>query len=118
MAGVYSQQGCELILAVELLTRETVEKALDRLDMTPETRKDIAAGAAKYIADELATTWGGQQVYIPMDLARRNAAIFKAFNGDNHHELARKFRTSTNHIYNIIKAERDRRRHRQLKLLP
>ena len=116
MAGIYSQQGCELISSIELMTVQTVEQALSRLNVSPEARKEIAGKAGKSIANELAITWGGQQVYIPMDLARRNATIYEAFTGDNVHDLARRFHTSTNNIYGIIKSERDRRRHSQLRL--
>ena len=114
--GIYSQQGCELIASIEVMTTEIVTDVLSRASIPTAARENMAKTAAKRLADELATFWGGQQVYIPMDLVRRNKAIYDAFTGDNQHELARKFRMSTNHIYQIIKCERDRRRHQQAKL--
>ncbi len=72
------------------------------------------------VADMLADEWGGQSIYMPKDVARRclkrNIRLFDEFNGSNVAELARKYGLSEQRVYAVIKAERARRRSRQLTL--
>jgi len=85
----------------------------DKVGISKDDAKAVAQEAAAHIADN----WGGQSVYIPMDLvarmSSRNAEIFKAFTGDNISELVREFGLSRQAIYRIVKAERQRRSPRQ-----
>lgn len=64
------------------------------------------------VASGIARDWGGQNVYIPMDLAaqraQRNAQILERYTGDNVSQLVVEFRLSEQAIYRIIAAERDR----------
>lgn len=64
-------------------------------------------------ADDIAEAWGGQNFYIPMDMigkARsRDAELYDKFTGDNHAELAIKYNLSTQHVYRIVRRERERR---------
>lgn len=64
---------------------------------------------AHRFTDWLTDCWGGQQLYFPMDLARRNARIWEEFTGANHADLAEKFRMSVNTVYAILRDERGRR---------
>jgi Mor family transcriptional regulator len=61
--------------------------------------------------------YGGGQIYVPMDTARRNAEIYKAFTGDNHFELARRYHMSVSSVYKVIRQERARRSVKQLSLM-
>jgi Mor family transcriptional regulator len=54
-------------------------------------------------------SYGGGQIYIPMDRARRNAEIYREFTGDNHFEPARKYRMTLNSVYKILRSEKARR---------
>jgi Mor family transcriptional regulator len=78
---------------------------------------DRAARLGTEAASRLAEDWGGQQVYIPMDLLARNkdrnAAIYREFTGDNVADLASKHGLSIQAIYRIIKAERAARSQKQ-----
>lgn len=69
----------------------------------------MAEDLARKFADWLADAWGGQQLYIPMDLPRRNARIYEAFTGANHAELAERFNMSVNTVYSVLRDERARR---------
>ncbi|NDV21022.1 DNA-binding protein [Pseudodesulfovibrio sp. JC047] len=85
----------------------------DKLGIDPNKAKRAAQDAAAHIADN----WGGQSVYIPMDLVTRmntrNSDIYSEFSGDNISELVRKFGLSRQAIYRIIRVERQRRLPRQ-----
>ncbi|WP_142850949.1 Mor transcription activator family protein [Telmatospirillum sp. J64-1] len=70
---------------------------------------DAAQRLAQRFADWLTDCWGGQQLYFPMDLARRNARIYEEFTGGNHAELAEKYHMSVNTVYAILRDERARR---------
>jgi len=72
------------------------------------------------VADMLAEDWGGLNVYIPKRLERRlalrNARIYRAWTGDNVMELAREYGMSEQHIYAIIREEREKRAMKQMRL--
>lgn len=73
------------------------------------------------VAGSIADDWGGQNVYIPMELSgkvkARNEQIYKEFTGDNASELGLKWRLAVQTIYQIIKLERSRNTPRQASLL-
>lgn len=115
--GKYSSQGDKLLLAVEAYVAEILRDKLPRAGMQAGRMEALAGDIGKQVADTLRDTWGGQHVYISYDRPRRDALIFDEFTGDNHHELAEKYHMSTRNIYAIVKAEKDRRRHKQLTLL-
>lgn len=77
---------------------------------------DAPRRIALAVTDYLVSAWGGAQVYVPKDLARRNARIFDDFTGDNIRDLAVKYKISDPWIYRIIASERERRRMKQLTL--
>ncbi len=82
-----------------------------------EVASRIGREAASFLADD----WGGQNVYIPMDLSARlstrNAEIYKLFTGDNISELATRFGLSVQTVYRIIKVERIKKAPKQASLL-
>ncbi|WP_339859082.1 Mor transcription activator family protein [Pseudohongiella acticola] len=86
-------------------------------DGVPAERADELAGR---IAQEIRSAWGGQQIYIKKtdlaELSARNLDIYNAFNGANHHQLAKKHGLAVPVIYRIIKSvqqqERDKRQHK------
>ncbi|KAB1440358.1 Mor transcription activator family protein [Pseudodesulfovibrio senegalensis] len=83
--------------------------ATGQLGLSPSKSKEFAQDAAAFLADH----WGGQNVYIPKDMAgricSRDARIYSDFNGANADELARKYGLSYQHIHRIIKKEREKR---------
>lgn len=95
----------------DVLTAMQQELHAEGLDVT--SSNDIAWRVTEKVRD----AWGGQLVYIPSgskyDAIRRYEAIWQAFNGHNHAELARKFGVSEQTIYNAIGEMRKRN---QLKL--
>lgn len=87
-----------------------------REGINPELAENIGREAATFLADD----WGGQSIYIPMDLSAklsaRNEEIYKLFTGDNISELAKRFGLSVQTVYRIVKAERFKRAPRQASL--
>lgn len=84
----------------------------------PETR---AHSFAQEAAGQVADDWGGQLVYVPMDLvgrnSMRNARIYAEFSGDNHANLASRYGLSVQAIYRILKVQRELRTPKQASLL-
>lgn len=68
-----------------------------------EKAKQIGIELAQCIAEN----WGGEVIYIPkallIALSERDLAIWQAFNGTNHRELARKYNVSMQWVYQIVK---------------
>ena len=102
-------------VGAELLI-DLADHIFDMLTGTGMQESDARA-IANETAAKIADNWGGQSVYIPMDLvarmSTRNAEILDAFTGNNITELVRKFRLSRQAIYRIVKAERQRRSPKQ-----
>jgi len=63
---------------------------------------DLAWDSAEYMANH----WGGISVYFPkgtrIHQSRRSRKIWQEFNGKNHEDLARKYKLSTQWIYQIV----------------
>lgn len=94
------RQACELIADLSA----NLAEHLIAHGITKETAAEIGSAAA----DDIASHWGGQNVYFPFDLAsRRNAQIYAKFTGDNHDKLALEFNVSIQHIYRVVKIQRD-----------
>lgn len=91
------------------LAENLAHYAKARLNASPVDAKAFGEEAAVFIAD----LWGGQVIYIPKDMAgrirSRDSKIYAEFSGENHAELARKYKLSFQHIHRIIKKERERR---------
>lgn len=56
-------------------------------------------------------SFGGAPLYVPkidrLELCEKYHAIWSAFTGQNHAELARKYRISQTHVYRILKMMRE-----------
>ena len=80
-----------------------------------------AKAFSQEVAGWLADDWGGQNIYVPMDLvgrlSLRNAQIYREFTGDNQPELATKYDLSVQTIYRILKVQTALRAPKQLSLL-
>ncbi|MDL2313352.1 hypothetical protein LJC36_00050 [Desulfovibrio sp. OttesenSCG-928-C14] len=107
-------------LLVELES-EIAAKAMEYLSrykaLSPDQREILSAGLARHAADFLSLSWGGQQVYIPMDSKRRASMMYEEFDGANHAELARKFGVCIQTVYKVIKREHAARSGKQCSLL-
>ncbi len=103
----------ELLAGVEAAAMEAVQAEFKRIGRVPG---DAPRRIAVAVSDYLISAWGGAQVYFPKDIPRRNARIFDEFTGDNIRELAVKYKISDPWIYQILAAERERRRMKQLTL--
>lgn len=99
----FRSKGPELLL--DLIDQLTVA-----LEEMVSLERSKAQHVAKEVAERMTAHWGGQNLYFPMGmvvkLSRRDRQIYDDFNGDNHHELARKYGVSLQWIYKIVKAMR------------
>lgn len=97
------QLGTELL---QDLSAKLAKLAQDRLGISEAKAKAFAEEAAGAVADD----WGGQNIYIPMDLvgrrSQRNIQMYREYRGDNAPELASKYGLSVQCVYRIIKAMR------------
>lgn len=103
------QRGKELLADIETTATDIIRSALVEAESQGLPMVDQAPRIARNLSDHLADAWGGQQLYVPMDISRRNARIFAEFTGDNHADLAAKYHMGIHNIYSIISAERARR---------
>ena len=75
-----------------------------------------------HIMRAIAEHAGGAQVYIPkadsIERCARDEAIWQAFRGDNHRELARRYGVTEIHVYRIIRRMREVERARRQGRLP
>lgn len=73
---------------------------------TPQAEVD-----AEIAVRAICSTFRGSQLYIPFNAATEraflHARIFAEFDGHNQHELCRKYEMSVQHIYRIIKKQRE-----------
>ena len=71
--------------------------------LSDESAKRLAVSISKAFAED----FGGEVIYIPkgilLPLSGRDLAIYNEFTGDNHNELARKYKVSVAWVYKIIK---------------
>ena len=71
---------------------------------------DTAERLALTLANDIGQTWEGCQIYIPkqdgLARARRDAAIWQAFNGRNITELAHHHRLTVTQVYDILARRR------------
>jgi Mor family transcriptional regulator len=88
----------------DLLT--IIEDKLIKLGLKAEDAEKISTEATIHVQ----STFGGCSLYIPKfsplteSLKERNDQIFKAFDGKNHADLARKFNLSMQSVYKILAA--------------
>ena len=96
----------------------TLADLVDVLADHLESRKGLDFDAAMKDAQDLIVVishyLGGRSIYLPRDdrikRAIRDAAIYRAFDGTNHRELAHRARLTPAQIYNIIGRQRSLRK--------
>lgn len=97
--GKTSQQGKALLQDLKTQT----EHLLSEINVSPE----LASQVANELMYQISQHWGGQLIYIIKGekfLAdRRDVEIYRAFDGQNHAELAQQYGLSIPYIYRIIK---------------
>lgn len=108
------QLGTELL---QDLAAKLGKLAQDRLGI----RQDAAMAFAEEAAGAIADDWGGQNIYIPMDVvgrrSQRNIQMYREFRGDNAPDLASKYGLSVQCVYRIVKVMRRELGQRQHSLL-
>ena len=115
--GKFSSRGNELLSAIDAYVRDIVAKKLGKTSLSAKQIEAVSLESGAELAERLRIDWAGQHVYVPFDKQRRNAAIYAAFTGDNHHELASQFHLGVGTVYDIIKTEQQKRRMKQANLL-
>lgn len=70
----------------------------------------VSAALARDLAEDVRLKWGGGLIYIPQgaryERHRRDAAIWREFNGRNHAELAHRYNLTLSCVYDIVARER------------
>lgn len=103
-------------IAAELL-KDLADQASDLVRQMIKVPPRKAEDFGKELAFRIAENWGGQNLYIPMDMAgrrsERNEQIYKHFNGTNQAELALEHKLSVQMVYRIVKAMRAERAMKQ-----
>jgi len=104
------------------LLAELVDVLADHLEVHQQMVSEEAMAQAQDIIVVIAHHLGGRSIYLPKDeklrRAIRDAAIYRAFDGSNHLELARRVGLTTAQIYNIISVQRRLRQDRSQVSLP
>jgi len=89
----------------ELLT-DLQDHVVSKLLLKTKLTEEEASEVSYEIVDSMCSHWGGQNIYFPMGLSfklsQRDTAIWAEFCGDNHSELAMKYKRSVQWIYKIV----------------
>ena len=99
MAGSPTSRGAELLNQIEAIINDELRRGTE--------------GLGKRVTTQIAFQCGGSKVYFPFDKARRDARIYEEFTGDNLHDLRARYHLSEQTVYQIIREERARRKHKQ-----
>lgn len=95
------------------LLAEMVDILADKFEERWGLDQETATARASDVAVFISHYFGGRSFYLPRDdrlkRAIRDISIYRAFNGSNHLELARKTGLTTTQIYNIVKKQRQLR---------
>lgn len=129
MAEMKTQQGAQLRAGGDLfgelppitddpdypvILRELADQV--RQQLVASGRPDGAAAIAESCAEHVREHFGGQMITWPkgdtMRLKRRRAAMWAAFNGTNHNELAKQFGLGVQQVYRQLKIARAEHRAR------
>lgn len=90
---------------IEDLAARAAESA--RLEFGLDAAKASAYG--KQVANAVWEAWGGQQVYIPKPLSKRDVELYARFRGGEAKEkLIREHRLTTQRFYQIVAAMQER----------
>jgi len=87
---------------------------LKRHILAESKKQSITDAVAEQIAhcatEQIRNDWGGLSVYIPKGmmyaLSERDQKIYNNFNGNNHHEICRKYDISLQRLYKVIEAQK------------
>lgn len=71
---------------------------------------NIALNVASAVTDSLCLSWGGLQMYIPIDSYRRAQMMYRDFTGDNYAEIALKYGVTASTVRSHIKRLQDKKR--------
>ena len=103
--GKHTQLGNALLAEVNQLTIDSL--------ISHNIDASTADQIANHLRNTIASSWGGQLIYIPKDfqakLTDRDTQIYAEFNGKNHSELATKYNLTIARIYEIIKTIRKKK---------
>ena len=99
MARSGTNRGSDLLNQIEAIIEEELANGTTTL--------------ARRVTTRIALEFGGEQIYLPKDKARRDARIFDEYTGNNVLELRARYKLSESTLYQVIRAERSRRRLRQ-----
>jgi Mor family transcriptional regulator len=84
-----------------------VGEALEAAAVAPEQARLIGLQAAEHVRQ----TYGGEPIYVPKGLylmvSERDRAIYRAFDGGNHHRLAKEHSLTVRQIYSIVARVRE-----------
>lgn len=84
-----------------------VSEALEPSGIAPEQARQIGLQAAEHVRQ----AYGGQPIYVPKGLylvvSERDREIWRKFDGNNYHQLAREYDLTLRQIYSIIARVRE-----------
>jgi Mor family transcriptional regulator len=91
---------------LQTLADHVALSAKETLDISPE----LAEAHGNEVAMQMATIWGGQQLYMPKGIhiqaSKLHQQIFDEWKGRNHREIAMKHNLSLAFVYKVIKRMR------------
>lgn len=100
---LFNKKGSELLVDLASHCGKTLVNAL-HID------EEQAFQIGREVAEQMASHWGGQNVYFPMGLtyklSQRDRQIYADFTGNNHSDLVRKYGVSLQWVYKIIRTIR------------
>lgn len=91
---------------LQTLAEHVALSARETLNISPE----LAEAHGNEVAMQMATIWGGQQLYMPKGIhvqaSKLHQQIFDEWKGRNHREIAMKHNLSLAFVYKVIKRMR------------
>lgn len=91
-------------MSVDHITSTLQSDVCEALQNAIGFKDDIAKPLADAIVKKIQASWGGREIYIPVDRdnVERNQAIKAQFNGRNHDEICRSYDISPRTLYRVI----------------
>lgn len=108
-----------------LLGNELLQDLAAKISARAQEMFGVSPSKATLFANEMAGAvaddWGGQNIYVPMDMvgrkSMRNARMYAEFTGTNHAQLASKYGLTVSVVYRILKVQKELRAPKQGSLL-
>ena len=88
MARSGTNRGSDLLSQIEAIIEEELANGTTTL--------------ARRVTTRIALEFGGEQIYLPKDKARRDARIFDEYTGDNVLELRARYKLSESTLYPLL----------------